>query len=302
MNVGVIGGSGFIGSHIVDKLVAQGHEVTVLDMMKPHRPDVGHMHIDITDHARCVIPLAGGYDAVYLLAAVANVNDVAKIPVETGQVNIMGVANVLEAARRLDIKRVILSSTVWVYEAAREQNVDENTPLAIDKVNHVYTASKIAAEMYCQSYQKLYGMLFTILRYGIPYGPRARRGTVLETFVRRALAKQPLVIQGDGLQYRKFVYVEDLADGNVAALQPQAANQTYNLEGNQAVTIKEIAETVRKYIGKVEIKYEAARPGNYEGKNVSNQKAKRELGWEPKTSFDEGVRKFIEWFKATAKA
>jgi UDP-glucose 4-epimerase len=179
MNIGVIGGSGFIGSHVVDKLVEAGHEVTVFDIMTPHRNDVRHIYIDITDLSKTTVALTGHYDGIYLLAAMADVNDVYKNPVESGQVNIMAVANVLEAARRNGIPRVILASTVWVYEMAEDTNVTEDTPLRPDKVNHVYTASKLAAELYCHGYGKLYKQQFTILRYGIPYGPRARQGTVI---------------------------------------------------------------------------------------------------------------------------
>jgi len=115
MNIGVIGGSGFIGSHVVDKLIEAGHEVTVFDMMKPQRDDVRHIYIDITDLSKTTVALTGAYDAVYMLAAMADVNDVYKNPVEAGHVNILAVANALEAARRSEIGRVILASTVWVY-------------------------------------------------------------------------------------------------------------------------------------------------------------------------------------------
>ena len=297
MNVGVIGGSGFIGSHVVDKLIESGHEVTVFDIMKPHRPDVRHIYIDITDISKTTIALTGDYDAIYLLAAMADVNDVYKNPVEAGKVNILGVANVLEAARRNEIDRVILASTVWVYGLSSEREVDENIPLHIEKADHVYTSSKIAAELYCHSYQKLYGQNFTILRYGIPYGPRARGGTVVAIFVRRALNGEPLTIFGDGSQYRNFIYVEDLAEGNVAARKEIAKNKTYNLEGMRPITVKEVAETVKKLVGDVEIEYKEERPGDFEGKTVSAEKAKRELGWEPKVDFEDGVRRYIEWYK-----
>jgi len=115
MNIGVIGGSGFIGSHVVDKLIEARHEVTIFDMMRPQRDNVRHIYIDITDLAKTTVALTGAYDVVYMLAAMADVNDVYKNPVEAGQVNIMAVANVLEAARRNEIERVILASTVWVY-------------------------------------------------------------------------------------------------------------------------------------------------------------------------------------------
>jgi len=294
--IAVVGGSGYIGSHVVDELIKQGHEVDVLDIMKPHRPDVNFKHIDITDFSRTIIPLTGNYDVVYLLAAVADVRDMAKIPVEACQINVMGVVNVLEAMRKLSIPRLIFSSTVWCYESALEQNVDENTPFSLNRCNNIYTASKIAAELFINAYFKLYGAPnFTILRYGIPYSGRARRGTVIESFVTKALAGQPLTIQGDGLQTRKFVNVEDLARGNVAALSPKAANQTYNLEGSELITIKQIAETVQRLVGNVQITYLPARAGDYEGKNVSAEKAKRELGWTPQISFEEGMKKYIEW-------
>ncbi len=297
MNIGVIGGSGFIGSHIVDKLIEKGHEVTVFDMMNPHRSDVRHIYIDITDLSKTCVTLAGYYDVVYLLAAMSDVNDVFKNPVEAGQLNIMSVANVLEAARRAGIPRVILSSTVWIYEMAEGNPVDENAFLNPAKAKHVYTASKVAAELYCHSYNILYDQGFTILRYGIPYGPRARGGTVVATFVKRALNSQPLIIMGDGSQYRNFIYVEDLAEGNVAALDDNAVNQVYNLEGLRPITIKETAETIKKLLGNVSIEYAEARPGDYSGATVLATKAKNELGWEPKIDFEEGVRRYIEWYK-----
>ena len=297
MNVGVIGGSGFIGSHVVDKLIEQGHEVTVFDIMKPHRTDVRHLYIDITNLSKTAVALTGDYDAVYLLAAMADVNDVYKNPVEAGEINILGVANVLEAARRNEIERVIFASTVWVYGLSSEREVDESTPLHIEKADHVYTSSKIAAELYCQSYKRLYNQNFTILRYGIPYGPRARGGTVVAIFVKKALNGEPLTIFGDGAQYRDFIYVEDLAEGNVAALKEVAKNETYNLEGLRPITVRVVAETVKKLIGNVEIEYKEERPGDFEGKDVSAEKVKKELGWEPKVDFEEGVKRYIEWYK-----
>ena len=242
--------------------------------------------------------------AIYLLAAMADVNDVYKNPVEAAKVNILGVANVLEAARRNEIDRIILASTVWVYGLSSEREVDESTPLHIESADHVYvyTLSKIAAELYCQSYQKLYGQNFTILRYGIPYGPRARRGgTVVATFVKKALNGESLTIFGDGSQYRNFIYIEDLAEGNVVALKDIATNKTYNLEGVRPITVKEVAETVKKLIGDVEIEYKEGRPGDFEGKKVSTEKAKKELGWEPNVDFEEGVRQYIEWYQKGIK-
>jgi UDP-glucose 4-epimerase len=301
MNIGVIGGSGFIGSHVVDKLLEHGHDVTVFDIKKPHRADVPHIYIDITDPAKSTVALTGDYDAVYLLAAMADVNDVFRSPVESVGVNISGVINILEAARRCGIKQVILASTTWVYALASENQVSEDTPLHIARADHLYTSSKVAAEFLCYSYHKLYGQGFTVLRYGIPYGPRARGGTVIATFVQRAFAGKPLTIFGDGSQFRNFIYVEDLAEGNVAALQEIALNKTYNLDGMRPVTVIEVAKAVQKLIGNVQIEYAEARAGDYSGKVASSGKARKELGWEPKVDFEEGLRRYIEWYRENVK-
>jgi UDP-glucose 4-epimerase len=281
----------------VDALIEHGHSVTVFDIMKPHRDDVRHIYVDITSLSKTTTALAGGYDVVYLLAAMADVNDVYQNPVEAGEVNVIAVANALEAARRSGVGRLILASTVWVYEAALTDKVDEQTPLLPANIRHVYTATKIAAELYCHAYQRLYGLDFTVLRYGIPYGPRARKGTVLALFTQKALKNEPLTITGDGSQHRNYIYVGDLAEGNVAALKPIARNQTYNLEGPRPITVKEVAETVCELIANVPIEYAAGRPGDFEGKVVSKEKARTELGWVPQVDFREGVRRYYEWIQ-----
>jgi len=299
VRVGVIGGAGFIGSHVVDKLLEAGHDVTVFDIMRPHRPDVRHVVADILDASRTTVALAGRYDALYLLAAVSDVNDVFHIPVESAQVNIMAVAHVLEAARRTGAGRVILASTTWVYALAEPDEVDEETPLHPDRINHLYTASKLSAEMLCHAYHTLYGVDMTILRYGIPYGPRARLGTVLASFVSNALKGQPITIQGDGRQWRSLIAVEDLAVGNVAALQNAAKNQTYNLDGPERVEIHRVAEKVRQFFPEVEIQYTDGRRGDLPPKVVSSQKAFAHLGWKPQIGFEEGAERYVKWVQET---
>ncbi len=298
MNVGVIGGSGFIGSHVVDKLVDAGHNVTVFDIMKPHRDDVQHKYIDITDLTNTTVALAGDFEAIYLLAAMADVNDCFKNPVATIQVNVLGVANVLEACVKNEIGRIVFSSTVWVYSYAEEVEVNENTPLNLNKKEHIYTSSKVSAESLIQSYSELYQQDFTILRYGIPYGPRARGGTVLPIFVRLATEGKPLTIQGDGSAHRKFIYVEDIARANALALADEACNEVINLEGPRNISVKEVAEVVNDlFNGQVEINYVEARPGDYQGKEVSNEKAKKLIGWVPEVDFLEGSKNYYEWYK-----
>ena len=172
----VTGGGGFIGSHVVDRLVAAGHDVHVVDLRPPHRPDVGHFPADINDLDALVTAFAGA-DVVFHLAAYADVNDVSREPVDATDANVVGAAKVWEACRRNHVKRAVLASTVWVYNGAADDGdgpLDEDAAFRLDDLGHLYTSSKVAAEMVAHSYRTLYGQEFTILRYGIPYGPRMR--------------------------------------------------------------------------------------------------------------------------------
>ena len=294
MKVLVTGGSGFIGSHVVDKLRDKGVKVRVYDgIMSLHRDDIEYYKGSVLDIAALGFAM-NGIDVVIHLAAIADVRGVLEKPRYSESINVRGTINVLEAARTSEIKRVVYGGTTWVYSETESNNVDESTPLHAP--SHFYTATKLAGEYYCQSYSKLYDLDVTVLRYGIPYGPRARDGAVIPIFVKKALNGEPLTIEGDGSQFRKFVYVEDLAEGNVLALKSIAKNKTYNLDGIERITIKEIAEMVRNIIGNTKIEYAPARTGDFSGKEVSSKRAEDELGWTPKTSFNEGLKKYIDWY------
>ncbi|MEP6870784.1 MAG: NAD-dependent epimerase/dehydratase family protein [Anaerolineaceae bacterium] len=295
MNIAVTGGSGFIGSHVVDKLVEAGHSVRVLDGAQPHRGDVSWQPCDITRLSQ-VIGALHDCDAVFHLAAMANVNDVARMPAESVDLNIMGTATILEAARMSGKMHVILASTVWVYEATTANEVDESTPLNPESVSHLYMAEKIASEMLAHSYGKLYNFPVTVLRYGIPYGPRMREELVMPIFIKKAINGEPLTIAGDGLQYRNFIYVEDLADAHVRVLDRKATG-TFNLEGPREVAIIELAEAVNRMVPtSAGIIRTEARGGDYKGRVVSRQRAKDVLDWEPKTAFEDGFETTLNWF------
>ena len=280
MSILVTGGSGFIGSHIVDKLIDNNISVKVFDVRKPHRKDTEFIKGDITSFEELNAAMR---DVEYLfhIAALSNINKVVENPLKAVDLNIMSTAKVLEAARNSQVERVIYASSYFV-DSGR---------------GHIYTTTKEASEMLCKDYYSLYGLPFTILRYGTVYGPRSRGEDVISIFVKKALFHQPLTIYGNGNQSRNFIYVEDLAEGNVATLKDVAGNKTYNLEGMRPITVKEVAETVKKLIGDVWIEYKEERPGDFEGKIVSAEKAKRELGWEPKVDFEGGVRRYIEWYR-----
>ncbi len=294
----VTGGSGFIGSHVVDALVEAGHHVTVIDhRVRPHREHVGFEDVDLMDLSS-VLAATRGAEHIFHLAAVSNVNYAHKYPVYTTALNVMGTAHILEAARINGARRVYLASTVWVYNGAPNgKPVDESVPFYLNGAGHIYTSTKIASEMVCHNYHQLYQVPFTVLRYGIPYGPRMREELLIPTFLKKALNGQPLTVAGRGEQYRNFVYVRDLAEAHLLAMRDVAMNQTYNLEGGRRVTVVEVAEGIKKLIGDhVRIEFVPARPGDFGGKEVAVQKARRELGWSPAVEFEEGLRLTVEWF------
>jgi UDP-glucose 4-epimerase len=301
MRVLVTGGGGFIGSHVVDRLIDRGVTPRIFDLSASpyHSPlEVETFTGSITDAANLDLAMRD-CDAVIHLAAVADVSHVLADPVLAEEVNTRGTLNVLEAACRAKVGRVVYGSTTWAYSDCVEQDVDEETPIPAPR--HLYTATKLAGETYCSGYAELYDLESTVLRFGIPYGPRARSAGVVAKFTDLAFEGKALTIAGDGSTTRSFIYVEDLADGIVAGLRPEAAGRTYNLSGDEVVTILEIAERVQENTDNCEIVHTPPRPGDFPGKSISNQRALDELGWKAETNFKEGVRKYVEWVRCTTR-
>jgi UDP-glucose 4-epimerase len=301
MQITVTGGSGFVGSHVVDALIDAGHHVRVIDTRPPLRVEADWREVDLLDDAELVDALVGS-EIVFHLAAMADVNDVIANPVASVELNTLGTVRVLDAARRADTGRVILASTVWVYAATHGQAVDEETRFDLEAEKHIYVSEKLAAEMFCRDYLNLYGRPYTVLRYGIPYGPRMRSDLVVAAFLERALRGEAISIDGDGSQERRFVYVEDLAAAHVLALDPAAENRTFNLESTEATSIREIAERVRDLVGDVTVTLGPARKGDYQARHVSSDRARTELGWTSRTAFADGLAKTLEWYRAQGVA
>ncbi len=295
----VTGGAGFIGSHVVDALVAAGRVPRIFDM----EPSAFYAPADVDTYLGelgdpdALVDAMTGCGTVLHLAAIADVSEVALDPAWAENVNARGTLNVLEAARAAGVGRVVYASTIWVYNGLDGPPVGEDATLPLP--THLYTATKLAGEMYCTSYAELYGLEYTILRFGIPYGPRARPAAVVPQFVSRALAGEPLTIAGSGEQSRRFVYVEDLAKGCVAALAPQAANRIYNLVGTEDTSVRQIAHTVAALVGDVDVVHTEARLGDFRGVEVSPSRAAHELGWEVEVAFEEGVSRYLAWHRAT---
>jgi UDP-glucose 4-epimerase len=300
MRVAITGGCGFIGSHVVDHLLRVGHQVSVIDISSRWiNPAAEYRRADLFDSDALSAAVAGA-DAVFHLAGAADVNDVAADPVRAVRLNVEGTARVLEATRQAGAGRFLLASTVWVYGAAVGMGeLTEEAPVDLRNPGHVYVATKLSAEMLVHSYREMYGQQYTILRYGIPYGPRMREALVVARFVRAALNNQPITIAGTGEQQRNYVYVEDLADAHVRALTPPAADQTLALEGGTPVSVREIADTVCSLVRPVPVRHTQARAADYQGVSISGRLAKELLDWSPVTSFATGVRQYLDWLDVT---
>jgi UDP-glucose 4-epimerase len=302
MRIAITGGSGFIGSHVVDRLIDAGHTLFVLDTRPPHRPDVTYRQVDLSNLGG-LVQATRDIDVVFHLAAVSNVNDAYDHPVGTVRINVTGTVNVFEASRRNEISRTVLASTVWVYAGAHgDAPLDEEAPFHLPSAGHIYTSSKIASELIAHNYNELYDTPFTILRYGIPFGPRMREQLVIPRFVQMALKGETITVHGDGSQFRNYVYVEDLAEAHVLALSPDAENEVFNLEGAEPITIRRVTEAIRDTLDiEVDVKFGEARPGDYAGKEVSGDKVKQVLGWVPTTKFEDGMRQYVDWYLAEAE-
>jgi UDP-glucose 4-epimerase len=292
----VTGGEGFIGRHVVEQLKQAQHDVIAIDL-------VGNgLRVDVCDTQALTRVLKEIRPQVlFHLAAVADARDALNNPVKAVAINVGGTASVLEASRLSGVGRVVVASTCWVANAMGSGLLDETSPFLADGGGHVYTTTKIASEMLTHDFAKLYGLPFTILRYGIPYGPGMWSGLVLKNFLDRAFSNRPLAIFGDGSASRRFVYVDDLARAHVLALQNVAINQVYNLEGMRFVTVRELAELLSRLLGGVEIEYreEPNRIGQFQyfRKLISSNKAYIDLGWAPEVDLEEGVRRTIESYK-----
>ena len=299
MNVLVTGGSGFIGSHIVDMLIEKGYQVKIFDVDSPkYNQKCDYVKADVLDLQR-LIQETEGYDTIYHLAAEANVNRFYDSPIYSNQITSVSTLNVLEAARVNHLKRVLLASTEWVYgttEGNSDDEINEETPTA-NSPDHLYTSSKIAAEMFCKNYKRLYDVDYTIMRFGIPFGERARPATVTPIFLSRILNGNEITIHGTGSQTRQFIYVKDIAKGCVACLHENAKNEIINLEGHEVISVLDIVRNLEKILDKkANLKFIKDRAGQFEGRIISSEKAKKLLNWEPGFSYYTALKNYVEWY------
>ena len=307
MRVLVTGGAGFIGSHLVDHLVDAGHDVIVLDNFSTGkignlshsrgRPNFELAKADIRRIPRSVVKRLKKVDRVCHLAAVTSVQKSVMDPVSTTEVNVTGTLNVLEAAKALKAERVVFSSSAAVYGTPRAYPISETA--SISPISP-YGASKAASELYLGSFEENHGIETLSLRFFNVYGPRqaaSQYSGVISIFTRKALQQKPLQIYGDGSQTRDFIYVSDVVDATVAALERNPQSRVFNIASGREITILELAKTIQKIIQtQSELVLYPPRSGDVARSLADVTKARNELGFTAGTPMEDGLSTTIQWF------
>jgi UDP-glucose 4-epimerase len=305
----VTGGAGFIGSNTVDELVRRGHSVVVLDDLSSGREDnlseirnkITFIKGSITD---IEVVRKAMHEAEYVLhlAARTSVPRSVKDPIETNKINIDGTLNVLVAAKELKVKRVVFAASSSAYgETATLPKVETMQPEPISP----YGVTKYVGELYGQTFGRCYGLENVALRYFNIFGPRQDPGSpysgVLAKFCTAFLEDTQPVVFGDGEQTRDFTYVENAVLANLVACEaPNASGKVFNVGVGGRISLNEVLRELGKITGKtVEVKYDAPRDGDIRDSQADISQAREILGYEPQVTFEKGLRRTFEWYRAT---
>jgi len=310
----VTGGAGFIGSHLVDRLLSEGGwHVTVLDSFDPFydpalkernvaphldRDDYRLVRADLRDPDALARSLPGGYDVIVHLAARAGVRPSLEDPVGYQQVNVMGTQHLLELAKRWGTKQFVFASSSSVY------GVDPDVPWredqAVTRPISPYASTKVSGELLGHVYAHLYGMRFVALRFFTVYGPRQRPDLAIRKFAQRLLRGEPIPVYGDGSTRRDYTYVDDTVQGVRAAMEYDAsAYEVINLGNDRTVTLARMIEALEDVLGvQARIERQPAQPGDVPQTWADIAKAERLLGYRPSTTFEAGLERFAEWLGA----
>jgi UDP-glucose 4-epimerase len=247
MRVVVLGGSGFLGSHVADALTGAGHDVVVYDNREsPYLlPEQTMVVGDILDE-ELLDRAVEGSEAVYNYAGIADIDECAIRPVDTARLNVVGNCVALEAARKAGVKRFVFASSVYVYSES----------------GAVYRSSKQASELFTEDYQTLFGLPYTIVRYGSLYGERAGEWNSIRRFIRQGLETGEIVYHGTGDETREWIHVRDAARLSVDILEPEYENQRVIITGNQSMRYRDFLEMIREILGnKVTVVYQPSTRG-----------------------------------------
>ena len=303
MHILVTGGAGFIGSHLVDALLEDGHDVTVFDNLSTGCRDqipteARFVEGDIRDEAALqALFEEGRFDVVFHEAAQTQVSYSLAHPREDAELNVIGLINVLEQCRRQGVQKFIYSSSAAVYGDNPKVPLSESEPLAPASF---YGLTKVAAEKYIQLYGSLFGLPYAILRYANVYGERqgnGGEGGVVGLFARALACGQDLTIFGDGEQSRDFVYVKDVARANIAAMDSGVPSGIYNISTQIETTINALKEILLYFShAGVAVSYGEARKGDIFRSSLTNGKAIETLRWRPKMKLMPGLMATYQYF------
>jgi len=308
----VTGGAGFIGSHLVERLLADGRRVVVIDNFDTfYDPQVKRRNVaeasrdpayrllegdirdtDALDALFGAEPIA---DVIHL-AARAGVRPSIQDPVLYTSVNLDGTTRLLEACRRHGVGRFIFGSSSSVYGNNAKVPFAEEDP--VDHPISPYAATKKAGEVLCHAHHHLFGLKTACLRFFTVYGPRQRPEMAIHKFVRLLAAGQEIEQYGDGSSARDYTYISDIVDGIVRAMNCLTSYHIWNLGGSQTITLRELVERLARGLGvPARVRELPQQPGDVDRTWAEVSKAERELDWRPRVELDRGLESFIRWFQ-----
>jgi UDP-glucuronate 4-epimerase len=310
MKVLITGGAGFIGSHLSQALLGQGHRVSIIDELNDFYDPalklanlqeirstgaVSFHQADISDEERIPAILAAEQpDAIVHLAARAGVRPSLEQPLLYERANVHGTMVLLEACRRLGIRKFVFASSSSIYGIANRVPFSEedhlNLPIS------PYAATKIAGEKICYTYAHLYDLRVVCLRFFTVYGPRQRPDLAIRKFIESIAEGRPIQVFGDGTSGRDYTYVADTVSGIAAALGHDCRFDVFNLGNSRPVSLNEMIATIETAVGRQAVRVRCGeQPGDVPITFADIGKAQRVLGYSPRTSFVDGIRKFVEW-------
>ena len=304
----VTGGAGFIGSHIVDRLIADGHQVRVLDDLSTGRLDnlaavqsrIEFLQADIRDR-QAVANACQGIEYMIHEAAWRSVPKSMADPIGYTEVNVLGTVNLLDAAVKANVKRLVSVSSSSVYGETDQMPLREDQPA---RPISPYAASKLADELYCGLFSRGFGLETVAVRYFNVFGPRQslenEYAVVVPKFITCLLRKESPPVYGDGKQSRDFTYVDNVAEATILASQTTGiSGEVLNIALGEEHTVLDLLNEINKILGlSIPPAFKPPRPGDVRRTFADSSKAQRLLRWKGRISFSEGLRRTVEWFRA----
>jgi len=312
----VTGAAGFIGSHLSDKLLEEGHQVVGLDNFDPFynreikeeniKSALSHDSFELVEgdirnpEDLSKISEDHDFEVVVHLAAKAGVRPSIEDPVGYSEVNLIGTQNVLEMMKLREIKRLVFASSSSVYgnstEVPYKETMNVNNPIS------PYAATKIAGEVLCHNYWHLYGISVTCLRFFTAYGPRQRPEMAIAKFIRKAYETEAITVYGDGSASRDFTFVEDIIQGVVFAIENDLKYEIINLGESDTINLNDLLTLIEELTEqKIQREYLPMQPGDVKTTYADIEKAKRLLNYKPATPVREGISKYIGWLEEAGK-